>query len=98
MGSGEEGITVVNGTVYTDEFDELVAINDEFNYLTKIKKRGPTQNSDHYFFSVEGVPSFFIYTMGPNKHYHDIFDTYDELSFEACEDIIKLLIRFVELR
>lgn len=97
MGSGEEGITVVNGTEHTKAFESLEAINAEHGYLTRIKKRGPTQNSDHYYFSLEGVPSFFIYTMGPNKHYHDIFDTYEELSFKECEDITKLLIRFVEL-
>ena len=96
MGSGEEGITLVNGSVHSEEFDLMQKINSEDKLLSKINKRGPTQNSDHYFFSLKGVPSFFIYTMGPNKHYHDIFDTYDELSFKECTDITQLLIRFVE--
>ncbi|MEX1192748.1 MAG: M28 family peptidase [Brumimicrobium sp.] len=95
MGSGEEGITVVNGSKLKEPFEKLQEINAEKNYLTKVKSRGETQNSDHYYFYKEGVPSFFIYTMGHNKHYHDVFDTHEELSFAAYDNIVKLLIDFV---
>ena len=95
MGSGEEGITAVNATLFEDEYQLLSEINEELGLLTKVKRRGPTQNSDHYWFTEQGVPAFFIYTMGPNKNYHDIFDTYENLSFEAYEDITKLLVTFV---
>lgn len=96
MGSGEEGITAVNATLFDDEFQLLNEINDEQKLLAKIKKRGPAQNSDHYWFTEKGVPAFFIYTMGPNKNYHDVFDTYEELSFVEYDDITKLLVTFVE--
>lgn len=96
MGSGEEGITVVNATEYPNEFELLTAINNEKNLLPRIKSRGETSNSDHYFFHQNGVPSFFIYTMGANKNYHDVFDTYDALSFEAYNNVMKLLQTFVE--
>jgi hypothetical protein len=96
MGSGEEGITVVNGKQLEEPFEKLQEINNENNYLVKVKSRGETQNSDHYFFYKEGVPSFFIYTMGHNKHYHDVYDTHKELSFAAYDNIVKLLIDFVE--
>jgi hypothetical protein len=33
--------------------------------------------------------------MGPNKHYHDIFDTFEELSFDAYETLSKLLTAFI---
>lgn len=95
MGSGEEGITVVNATLFKEAFEQLSALNTQNNWLPTIKKRGPAANSDHYWFTENGVPSFFIYTMGPNKHYHDIFDTFDELSFKEFEDIAALLIEFV---
>jgi len=95
MGSGEHGITTVNGTLFKKEFELLQKINKEFDLLTKVNIRGPAANSDHYWFTEKGVPAFFIYTMGPNKHYHDIFDTYEELSFSEYEDITKLLIEFV---
>jgi len=96
MGSGEEGITVVNSTLFEEQIALLEQINSEMNLLTKIKRRGPTANSDHYWFTEKGVPAFFIYTMGPNKHYHDVFDTYEELSFNEYADITTLLTEFVQ--
>ena len=96
MGSGEEGITAVNSTLFEEEFNLLNEINDEKKLLARIKKRGPAANSDHYWFTEKGVPAFFIYTMGPNKNYHDVFDTYEELSFVEYDDITNLLVTFVE--
>lgn len=95
MGSGEEGITVVNGTKHKEEFNRLVKINEEKKGLSLIKPRGEAANSDHYWFSKMSVPAFFIYTMGPNKNYHDVFDTYENLSFAKFNDIKDLLINFV---
>lgn len=95
MGSGEEGITVVNGSVYQKQFDELVAINDKKEYVAQVKIRGKAANSDHYFFSEKGVPAFFIYTMGPNKNYHDIFDLYQNLSFAEFDDLTLLIQDFL---
>lgn len=95
MGSGEEGITAVNATLFEKEFSLLQSINEEKELLAQVKSRGPAQNSDHYWFTKNGVPAFFIYTMGPNKNYHDIFDKYEELSFSEYEDITTLLIEFV---
>lgn len=96
MGSGEKGITVVNGAVLKRPFKKLKKINEKKDYLKQVKSRGETANSDHYHFYQEGVPSFFIYTMGHNQHYHDVYDTYEELSFAAYNDIVHLLIDFVE--
>lgn len=95
MGSGEEGITVVNGKELKKPFCKLQKLNDKKGYLKTVKSRGETANSDHYHFYKKGVPAFFIYTMGPNKHYHDIFDTYEELSFSAYDGIINLLTEFI---
>jgi hypothetical protein len=95
MGSGEEGITVVNATLFADQFKLLQEINTEKGLLTQVKSRGPAQNSDHYWFTEKGVPAFFIYTMGSNKNYHDIFDTYENLTFSEYNDITTLLSEFV---
>lgn len=96
MGSGEDGITVVNGRIFNKEFKLLEKINHRKHYLSQIKKRGETANSDHFFFYNAGVPCFFIYTMGPNKNYHDVYDTYENLSFSAYDNIVKLLVDFIE--
>lgn len=98
MGSGEDGITVVNATKHPEEFQQLIKINEEHSLLKQIKERGPAANSDHYWFSENGVPAIFIYTMGPNKHYHDVFDRYEELSFAAYNAITELIIQFTETR
>ncbi len=95
MGSGEDGITCVNSTLFKKEFDRLLQLNEEVNYLPIIKPRGPAANSDHYFFTEAGVPAFFIYTMGPNKNYHDVFDTYEALSFDKFDEIEQLLLEFI---
>jgi Zn-dependent M28 family amino/carboxypeptidase len=95
MGSGEEGITVVNATLFNDQFKLLQEINTEKGLLTQVKSRGPAQNSDHYWFTEKGVPAFFIYTMGSNKNYHDVFDTYENLTFSEYSDITTLLSEFV---
>jgi len=95
MGSGEEGITVVNATKHPEHFQKLVDINTKENYVPIVKARGSAANSDHYWFSERGVPAFFIYTMGPNKNYHDIFDTYENLSFSKFIPISELLKKFI---
>lgn len=96
MGSGDEGITIVNGNVFKEAFDLFQDINKDKKYLKLIKSRGETQNSDHYHFYQNGVPSFFIYTQGEYSHYHDIYDRYDRLPFSAYNQIVDLLIDFVE--
>jgi hypothetical protein len=95
MGSGEEGITCVNSTLFKNEFDRLVQLNETSHYLSLIKPRGPAANSDHYYFTEAGVPAFFIYTMGPNKNYHDIYDTYAALSFAKFNEIQQLMLEFI---
>ncbi len=96
MGSGEDGVTVVNATLHDKEFQILKNINQKKSYLKEIKSRGPAANSDHYWFTQKGVPSFFFYTMGPNKNYHDVFDTYDNLTFSATENVFYLLYDFAK--
>jgi hypothetical protein len=95
MGSGEDGITVVNGKVHKEAFQRLQTINEEGQYVKSVKARGETQNSDHYPFHVKGIPSFFVYTRGSNKNYHDVYDTYDDITFQAYENILELLTNFV---
>ena len=96
MGSGEESITAVNATLFPEKFELLQEINKEKDLVKLIKSRGPAANSDHYWFTEKGVPAFFIYTTGPNRHYHDVFDTYEELTFSEYDDITTLLIEFVK--
>ncbi len=94
MGTGDEGIKVVNATVHKTEFDTLVSINKVKNLLPAVQPRGKAANSDHYFFEEAGVKTFFIYTLGGIKAYHDIFDKAETLPLTKFEEAYKLLIEF----
>ena len=96
LGTGEDGMTVVNGAVFEKEFSQLQNINEENDYLVKIKKRGKAANSDHYFFTEAGVPAFFFYTLGGISAYHDVHDIAITLPLTEYEDVFKLFIDFIE--
>ena len=95
-GTGDEGITVVNATLYPKLFDQLVDLNSQGNFVVKVKKRGPAANSDHYYFTENGVPAFFIYTLGGIKAYHDVYDLRETLPLTEVADLQQLYIQFFE--
>lgn len=94
LGTGEEGITAVNATIYPKEFAMLRQVNDDGHYLVKVASRGKAPNSDHYWFSEKGVPAFFIYTMGGIKAYHDVYDISKTLPLNEYNNIFKLVVAF----
>lgn len=94
-GTGEEGITVVNATEYPNEFKRMQEINQDKHYLKAVVARGKAANSDHYFFSENGVPSFFFYTMGGIGAYHDVYDKAETLPLNEHMDLFHLMVDFV---
>ena len=96
MGTGGEGVMVVNGAVYDNAYQQLVTINDENNYLKTVKKRGKAANSDHYWFTEKGVPAFFIYTMGGITAYHDVYDISETLPLNEFENSFRLIRDFID--
>ncbi len=93
-GTGDEGITVVNASVFAKEFSLLKEINTQNNYFVQVKSRGKAANSDHYWFTEKGIPSFFIYTLGGIKAYHDVFDKAETLPMTEYNDLYKLIVAF----
>ncbi|MGZ3754609.1 MAG: M28 family metallopeptidase [Mucilaginibacter sp.] len=93
-GTGVDGITVVNATVYPKEFAMLKQINERNQYMVKINSRGKAPNSDHYLFTEKGVPAFYIYTLGGIQAYHDIYDISATLPLTKYEDEFHLLLKF----
>lgn len=96
VATGSEGATVVNATEFPDAFKKLTDINNRKNYLTKINARGSAANSDHYWFFKQGVPSFFIYTQGGPKAYHDIYDVAENLPYTAFDALQELVLDFLK--
>ena len=95
MGNGSEGITVVNATEFPKQFQLLQQLNENQKYLPAINSRGTAANSDHYYFTLKGVPSFFIYTLGPRLAYHDIEDIAETMPWHKINQVPQLLIQFV---
>lgn len=94
-GTGIDGIKVVNGSVFQKKFDMLTKINQENNYLSSIQKRGEACNSDHCMFYNQGVPCFYIYTLGGSKAYHDIYDKSSNLPLIEFQAYMDLMIQFL---
>jgi len=93
-GTGVDGITVVNASVYPKEFAVMQQINKENNYFVKVTSRGKAANSDHYFFTEQGVPAFFVYTLGGIKAYHDVFDISPTLPLNKYTELFNLIVKF----
>jgi Zn-dependent M28 family amino/carboxypeptidase len=95
LGTGDDGIMVVNGAIHQKEFERLNELNAKSNLLPQIRKRGKAANSDHYWFTEKGVPAFFVYTMGGISAYHDVYDRPETLPLTRYQSVFKLLTEFV---
>lgn len=96
MGTGDKGLTAVNATVFTDEFQELQLVNMDGDFLPTIAPRGKAQNSDHHYFTENGVKSFFFYLMGDYHFYHDVDDKADALPLSKYNEAFKLIQKFTD--
>ncbi|MBK9175121.1 MAG: M28 family peptidase [Flavobacteriales bacterium] len=96
LGTGDDGIMVVNATAQPRAFDQLVAINGSKGYLKEVKARGPACNSDHCPFVQRGVPAIYIYTLGGVAHYHDVMDRAETLPLTEFADLHALLRDFIQ--
>jgi aminopeptidase YwaD len=98
LGTGDEGLMVVNGSIFPEAFSNLDSINVVHNFLPVINKRGKAHNSDHYYFTEKGVPAFFCYTLGGITAYHDIYDKAETLPLTKYEEVFQLLNIFLKCR
>jgi hypothetical protein len=94
-GTGDEGIKVVNGTVFKNEFEVLTQINDQNKFLSSVQPRGEACISDHCLFYLKKIPCFYIYTLGGISAYHDIFDKPETLPLTEFYDYSSLIISFL---
>ncbi len=95
MGGGSEGIMVVNGKIFQKELKLLEQVNKDKELHLTIKSRPKAKNSDHYWFTEKGVKSFFIYTMGDIKVYHNIDDKSENLKFTNYNKFFVLITNWV---
>lgn len=97
MGTGSEGITMVNGTVFPRAYNLMLKINADNEYILTVKNRGESCNSDHCPFYEKGVPAVFLYSMGKEfTEYHNINDQSANLPLTEYKDIFRLVRDFMD--
>lgn len=97
MGTGSEGVTMVNATIFTKAYDLMTKINTGKGYILTVKKRGESCNSDHCPFYQEGVPAIFLYAMGKEfTEYHNVDDKAENLPLTEYNDIFRLVRDFMD--
>lgn len=96
VGTGEDGITIVNAkdSIYKEEWELFKNINKKNSFLSGIKARKVTPNSDHYPFHRKGVKSVFIYSKGGNTFYHHVKDDSEHVSLSNYNGIFNLVKTF----
>jgi hypothetical protein len=97
VGTGSEGVTMVNATKYKGAFDRMVKINTDNEYILAVKERGESCNSDHCPFYEKGVPAIFIYSLGKEfTEYHNPDDQCSKLPLSEYNDIFRLMRDFMD--
>lgn len=97
LGAGSEGLMIENAPEQKNAYELLKNINDKNEYLTELKSRANTANSDHWPFSEKGVRAIFLYSLGEVGGYHNQYDTVDQL--EKNGDSLKirdLILEFIK--
>ncbi len=95
LGTGDEGLTVVNGRLLPVAYQSLTRLNEKHHFISDIAARGRAANSDHFPFSERGVPAFFLYTRGGIKAYHDVEDRAETLPLSAFTGVFGLVSAFL---
>ena len=97
VGTGSEGVTMVNATEFPKAFDLMTKINAGNEYVLTVKKRGESCNSDHCPFYEKKVPAVFIYSLGKEyTEYHNIYDRADLIPLSEYSDIFRLVRDFMD--
>jgi hypothetical protein len=97
VGTGSEGITMVNATKFKDAYERMVQINADNEYIMTVKERGESCNSDHCPFYEKGVPAVFIYSMEKEfTEYHNPDDRSNKLPLSEYNDIFRLMRDFMD--
>lgn len=99
-GDATNGIGVVNGKVFEQEFQYVLDANKELSsdgtgFFKEIRKGEEAFNSDHAPFYAKGVRSFFFFTMGGPGNYHDVEDVSSSLQLTNLKEAGQLIKLFV---
>lgn len=78
-------------------YELIRKINNSFDEPFNFIMADIVDDSDNYFFAIDGVPSIYFHSEGKFKDiYHTPFDTYDNISDEGFERLFTLTINFID--
>jgi hypothetical protein len=95
-GYGEEGVMMENGdqdTVLYSTFQQWSEASFHGTFPIKVRKNAP--NSDHFPFTLVGVPAYFFYALGGKPYYHDPYDAPDQLTLYGLPKMVSLVLKLV---
>ena len=68
----------------------------EKGYFTSVDSQPFSDNSDHYYFGINGVPCMYFTIEGDMyQHYHTPRDTYEHFSSEKFNDLFGIMTDFL---
>lgn len=94
MGNGDQGITLVAANTYPEHAKTIQSEVAKHSIETEFRDNAP--NSDHYPFTRVDIPALFMYTKGGPPHYHDIFDTPDQIQFPIWDALFNGVVQAVK--
>lgn len=94
VGSGLDGYGIVGGNDHPDEISIFEDIREEYEY-GHLKLRPNAPNSDHFPFTVKGVPALFFYASGGEQPYHHPDDVPETLDWEAIQNTVTMMKEYI---
>ncbi len=95
VGTGDEGLSIVNALSHPEVFARMEAMNEQHQFFESVRGGKGSANSDHYYFTTHDVPSFFFFTRGKFKAYHDITDKAENLPLSGYHAFFGFIAQFL---
>ncbi len=95
LGYGSDGVMVVGGKQWKAKYKQLVTIAEQQGGHFAFKARPNAPNSDHYPFTLQGVPGLFFYAMGGKPWYHDVYDRPDQLTLHVYWHLQQVILSYI---
>ena len=94
VGSGLDGYGIVGGNDHAEDVSIFEDIREEFGF-GNLKLRPNAPNSDHFPFTVKGVPALFFYASGGEQPYHHPDDIPETLDWESMENTVLMMKEYI---
>lgn len=99
MADNGENLCVEISEVALDDLALMRTINKENNIFKEIERHPLSDNSDHFYFAIRGVPCMYYTFYGDYfKYYHTPSDTYDNFTTHHFQNLFDIIIKFMDLR